>query len=1059
MSPLFFSGLRTRLILLVLLGAIPLIILLIYSGLELRNHAADEVRRDTTYLVLMAAAEQQRLVKQTRQLLSMLAQVPQVKDGDAASCNSFMGTLLAETGSYANFGVIELDGDISCSAIPMKERVNASDRSYFQRTLKSREFSIGDYQVGRITNSAVLVFSYPVFNNNKQLKAVLFTSLPLSWIKKQSDEFELPQGSVVNVIDHTTHTLLAQYPASAVKIGSSVKNTLLVKAMDVLGGKGTAEITGLDGVKRLHSFTTLKDFPSGKEIYISFGVPLKLIYAEANAIMARNLVIFLLVIGMVLLLAWYGSHAMILRQLMELLIITRRLASGNLGARVNVSDSSNEISELGREFNQMAISLEQRDSEAIRAENMLRKSEEDLRRVVEAVPDIIYTASAANNFTATFVSPALTRILGFAPEEFVADPEQWSASIHDEDRKQVIKQRQSALDNSGGDLCIEYRMWHKDGQAFRWFEDRAHIDKDIEGHTTAIYGVMTDITERKLAVILSSRLGRILEDSWSEVYVFEANNLHFVDVSNGACRNLGYSMDELKEITPVDLNPGFTPGQFEALLGPLQRGEESQVIFETEHQRKDGSHYPVEIHLQFSATETPPVFIAITQDISERKQYISNLEHKALHDTLTGLPNRSLFQDRLIYALKAARRGASALAVLTIDVMRLREVNDILGHGAGDFVLQEVASRLQKTLRESDTLARLGGDEYAIILPGVSMQQVDIAVGKIQQQFELPVNIEDISLEVEAAIGIALYPEHGDEPALLLQHADIAMHVAKNESTGFSVYNHEGNPYTLRRLKLLGELRQAIEKMELVLYYQPQIDLKTGRITSVEALARWPHPSEGIIPPDEFIPMVEKSGLIQPFTHWVLEDAIRQVKRWTEAGIDLTIAVNLSARNLIDVNLPGDIEKLLDSYNVSPAQLTLEVTESAIMSRPETALSILTQLHNIGFKLSIDDFGTGYSSLAYLKKLPVSELKIDQSFVFGLTTNDDDAVIVRSTIELAQNMGLKVVAEGVEDQDILDTLVVLGCDIAQGYHMSRPLPVEELDVWLANSPWGFEDSS
>jgi EAL domain-containing protein (putative c-di-GMP-specific phosphodiesterase class I) len=339
------------------------------------------------------------------------------------------------------------------------------------------------------------------------------------------------------------------------------------------------------------------------------------------------------------------------------------------------------------------------------------------------------------------------------------------------------------------------------------------------------------------------------------------------------------------------------------------------------------------------------------------------------------------------------------------------------------------------------------------------MEHVSVAASKIQKLFEQPFVIEDTSLEIESATGITLYPEHGDDPAMLLQHADIAMHVAKSEAKGFSIFNPEDNPYSLRRLKLLGELRQAIEEKKLVLYYQPQIDLNTGQITSVEALARWPHSVDGMIPPGEFIPMVEQSGLIRPFTLWVLEEAITQLKRWSEAGIDLTVAVNLSTRNLLDAELAGNITKLLKLYNVSPGHLTLEVTESAVMSRPETALKVLTQLHKMGLKLSIDDFGTGYSSLAYLKKLPVQELKIDQSFVFGLSADDDDAVIVRSTIDLAQNMGLKVVAEGVEDQDVLDILKILRCDTAQGYHMSHPLPREELEQWLINSPWGVKKGS
>ncbi len=930
-----FSSLRVRLMLLVLLGAIPLLILLIYSGLELRNHVADDVQREDTQLVMKAVNEQQRLVQETRQLLSVLALVPQVQNDDIASCNSFLAKLLGETTNYVNLGVIRPNGDLFCSGVPLQKAVNVKDRAYFKRTLKSRDFAIGDYQSGRITNIAVLVFSYPILDNKKQLKAVLFAALPLTWIKQQASEARLLPGSVLNVIDHSTHTLLAQYPESTVQIGSSVEKLELVEALHASGGEGTAKVTDLDGVVRLHTFRRLQDLPDGKEIYVSFGIPAKLVYAEANAIMVRNMAILIFVVALMLLFAWYVSNVMILRQVTGLLAVTRRLASGDLDARVEVSDSRNEISGLGRGFNQMAAALEQRDSEAKQAENMLRKSEEDLRRVVETVPDIIYTATATNNFAAAFVSPALTQILGFSPEEFVTDPDGWVTSIHDEDREQVITQIQFTVDNTEDSYSLEYRMWHKDGKTFRWFEDRASIDRDAAGHATALYGVMTDITERK--------------------------------------------------------------------------------------------------------------------------RYIAELEHKALYDSLTELPNRCLLQDRLQYALKVAKRDALPVAVILIDVARLSDVNDILGHSGGDLVLQEIASRLQKSLRDSDTVARLGSDEFALVLPTVLFEHIDVTAAKIRSLFEQSITVEDTALEIEAVFGIALYPEHGDEPDILLQRANIALRAAKKATIDFSIYDPENDPGSLRQLKLFGELRQALTQKELFLYYQPQIDIRTNRIISVEALARWSHPVEGVIPPNDFIPMVEQSGLIKAFTLWVLEEAIEQLKRWSQQGIDLTIAVNLSARNLLDPHLPDAIAAMLESHNVSPEHLTLEVTESAIMTRPENALKLLTRLHDMGFKLSIDDFGTGYSSLAYLKKFPMDELKIDQSFVFGLATNDDDAIIVRSTIELAQNMGLKVVAEGVEDEDVLDMLSILNCDLAQGYYMSRPVPVQELESWLVESPWGLKN--
>ena len=598
-----------------------------------------------------------------------------------------------------------------------------------------------------------------------------------------------------------------------------------------------------------------------------------------------------------------------------------------------------------------------------------------------------------------------------------------------------------------------HRIIRPDGSE-RVIRHQAKTITNPSDKTLSINATIHDITELQQAETRSARMGHILEHAWNEIYTFDAVTLRFIEVSDGACQNLGYSKKEMRQLSAFDLKPEFTHDQFEALIGPLRRGEKQQISFETKHRRKDGSLYPVEVRLQLSATETPAVFIAIIQDISERKRYIEELEHKALYDGLTGLANRSLFQDRLEHALKVARREASPLAVLTIDVVRLREINDLLGHHNGDRVLVEVAKRLQNGLRESDTVARLGGDEFVIVLPGVDVKQVYLAIRKIQKLFEQPVIIEDTPLELEAAIGIAQYPDHGESTAILMQHADIAMRIAKNETSGFSIYSPNDDPFSVQRLKLHGELRQAINNKELAVHYQPKIDIKTGKIVSVEALSRWPHPSQGMISPVDFIPMVEQSGMIRPFTLWVLEQTIKQSRIWIEAGIQLTVAVNLSTRNLLDPSLAESIAQLLQLHRVSPDRLTLEITESAVMSRPEYAIKMLTRLHAMGLKLSIDDFGTGYSSLSYLKKLPVAELKIDYSFVSGINNNESDAVIVRSTIDLAHNLGLSVVAEGIEDKETLDKLAKLGCDIGQGYYFSRPLPIDELSSWLAESSWG-----
>ena len=683
----------------------------------------------------------------------------------------------------------------------------------------------------------------------------------------------------------------------------------------------------------------------------------------------------------------------------------------------------------------------------------LRKSQAHLNHAQEISHLGSWELDMGNNSLAW--SDEVYRIFEIDRTRFGATYEAFLDLVHPDDRDDVQRAFDAAMQDDKP-YDIVHRLQMHDGRV-KYVRELCEVSRAPDGKPLVATGTVHDVTDQQRAVSLAERMGRILEHSWNEIYTYDADTLRFVEVSDGACMNLGYSIGELREMTPLDLNAALTREQLQALLEPLRQGQERQVSFETEHRRKNGSLYPVEVRLQLIRSETPPVFLSINQDISERKRYIEELEHKAMYDDLTGLPNRSLLQDRLAHALKVARRDTSTVALLMVDVVRLREINDLLGHQNGDRVLQEVSNRLSTLLRESDTVARLGSDEFAVVLPSVDSAHVPTAVHKIQELFAQPVLVADVALEIEAAIGVALYPEHGDASAILIQHADIAMRVAKSEAVNYSVYNPEDDPYSMRRLKLHGELRQAIRDKTLALYYQPKVDIKRGTITSVEALARWHHPSEGLIPPDVFIPMVEQSGLIRPFTLWALEQAIVQGKRWIEQGLDLSVAVNLSTRNLLDPSLPDRIAMLLETHGVSAVCLELEVTESALMSRPESALKILTRLHEMGIRLAIDDYGTGYSSLAYLSALPIGALKIDQSFVKGMTSNDNDAIIVRSTIELAHHLGFKVIAEGVEDKDVLDLLDILDCDTAQGFYISRALPENELQQWLQDSPWGVRD--
>jgi len=433
------------------------------------------------------------------------------------------------------------------------------------------------------------------------------------------------------------------------------------------------------------------------------------------------------------------------------------------------------------------------------------------------------------------------------------------------------------------------------------------------------------------------------------------------------------------------------------------------------------------------------------------------LGHQALHDVLTGLPNRSCFYDRTDQAMRQGARDGASSAVMLFDLDRFKEINDTLGHKYGDRILCEVGPRINRVLRDADTVARLGGDEFCVLLPRVEGLEDALEVAeRIIDVLEVPLEVDGMVLGIEASCGIALAPDDGDTADLLLQRADVAMYVAKGSNVNVVAYTDELDVNTPTRLTLLGDLRTAIAEDQLVLHYQPKAKLANGRITGVEALVRWQHPTLGLLPPDQFIPVSEHTGLIKPLTSWVLTHALRQCRQWLDethsaGSAELSMAINLSTRSLLDDDFPAEVTAALDRFDIPAHLLELEITESAIMTDPMRARRLLTELADIGVRISIDDFGTGYSSLAYLKDLPVSQLKIDQSFVMHMHDVVNDAIIVRSVVDLGHNLGLQTVAEGVEDRETWNQLAQLGCDSAQGYFLAKPMPPDAFMVWLEHS--------
>ena len=474
--------------------------------------------------------------------------------------------------------------------------------------------------------------------------------------------------------------------------------------------------------------------------------------------------------------------------------------------------------------------------------------------------------------------------------------------------------------------------------------------------------------------------------------------------------------------------------------------------------RKDGSEF--ELDMQFIPVEAEGQhthWVAFLRDITETKNQVGMLRHQATHDPLTGLPNRALLLDALDQAIDDARQKDSLVALLLMDLDRFKEVNDTFGHQFGDALLKQVSQRLRNQLRLVDTVARLGGDEFAVVIPDpADANFIASSARRIINTLQQPFVIEGQVLEVGASIGVAMYPEHGSDMRTLLRRADVAMYAAKEAQSGYAFHRDDYEPKSPDEMALVVELRHAVERDELELFYQPKLHLRSGLVTRAEVLLRWNHPQRGLLSPSAFIPVAERTGFIRTMTDWVFDRALEQCRKWQDAGAPVHLAINISAKSLQEHTLASKVHAWLEKWKLDPRFLKIEITESSIMADPAHALAILSLLQSLGVRLSVDDFGTGYSSLTHLRQLPIDEIKVDKSFVTSMTESEADAAIVRTVIDLAHNLGKQVCAEGVENEATWHALSDLGCDLVQGYYISRPLRAADFMDWLKKTSWGLE---
>lgn len=581
--------------------------------------------------------------------------------------------------------------------------------------------------------------------------------------------------------------------------------------------------------------------------------------------------------------------------------------------------------------------------------------------------------------------------------------------------------------------------------------------KHVEQHIQSLLSMQQAIFDGASYSIISTDLnGNIMSFNraaeemlgYSAEEVIQTATLELFHDSN----ELNWRAIELTDELKQTINPGFDPLIAKAREGNTEEREWTYI-------HRDGKRIPVLLSVTplREQNDQHTGYLCVASDISIRKraaealeQSRRDMEHRANHDELTDLPNRARLHDQTQSAICTAQTKQIKVAMLLIDLDRFKEVNDTLGHSFGDDLIKRIGERLNAYLESKGAvLYRLGGDEFAVLVPEVNdIRGVDKLVDGVHRTLRESIAIRDIHMEMAGSVGISIYPDHGGDSHSLLRCADVAMYKAKTSSGNTVYYQPQTDGHSPRRLTMMSELGHAIRNDQLTLHYQPRIAIADQHCVGCEALVRWEHPKLGMIPPFEFIPLAEVSDQIQPLAYWVLQTALKQARKWLDQGLRMVISVNLSTRNLMDITIPDQIEHLLKESNVPPELLEVEITESTLIDDPDRALLVIDRIHKLGVSFAIDDFGTGYSSLSYLKRLPISTLKIDRSFIKDMLTDEQDAVIVRSTLGLAHSFGLEVVAEGVEDRQTLAALRALQCEQVQGYFYSKPVPATDFEHWL-----------
>lgn len=1047
----FFHSLHSRLILLIILIALPSLIGLLYQSFVERKVAIEAATQQALTTVEFTTINQAILIKETQTFLQRLSQFSSVLNPESAECSIFLAEILKLNNRYINLGIPRADGELFCNANPLEKRVNVADRPYIQQALATKGFSIGQYQIDRAASVTSINFAYPVIHpTSNSIIGLAVAVVSLDWWSKHLSQSHLPKNTVAYITDNE-QTIIATYPVNNRLLGLNIKNVQQNLPDDgLMLNKPVIQITNTakpnEQIQRMFVSKPLFKINNQPKAYITVGIPIDEQLAVINSQLLQKSSTLLIFILLMFILAMWGIKISVLNPLKTLLQSTKNLQLGKSIDSITPQGTS-ELIDLQQQFVLMAKTRLHAEQQLINSQASLTESKNKLSLHIENTP--LGCISWDRNLVCTEWNKSAEKIFGYSEQEAIG--RHVSELIISPELIDEINSVYALLIKQQGENFHTNENVTKDGRTIlcEWYNTPI-VEKGDK--VTGVCSLVQDITKRKQLEEKLTQASYVFSHALEGIVITDASAI-IIDVNNTFVEITGYEREDVLGKNPSILKSDHHSSLFyEKLWQSLI--DTGQWHGEVWNKRKNNQIFPEKLSISAVYDETGNVknYIAVFTDLTEIKAHQRQLEHMAHYDVLTGLPNRTLLADRLMQAITQSKRSAQPLAVAFLDLDGFKSVNDEYGHDIGDELLVALAARISEALRDGDTLSRFGGDEFVVVLTNVE-NNIDFkpVLERLLKAASKPITVGNNLLKVSASIGATLYPQDNSDAELLIRHADQAMYIAKQQ--GKNCYHlfdiaSEGEVKDLRESRQ--QISNSLKNQEFVLYYQPKVNIKTGEIIGVEALIRWQHPEQGLLPPIEFLPLVENHTLSITIGEWVINEALSQISTWHKQGLNIPISVNIGAQQLKQQDFTERLAILLAAHpTVAPSNLQLEVLETSGLGNIMNASEIMHNCVALGVSFALDDFGTGYSSLTYLRRLPANLIKIDQTFVRDMLIDPDDLAIVEGVVALAKSFNRAVIAEGVETIAHGTALLKLGCELAQGYGIAKPMPAEQVPEWSA----------